>query len=221
MAYLSREEFSDAYAVSAPRFGAYRSHIKRLFDIIFVLIIALPVSLIVVALGVVVALDGHSPIYRQKRVGLNGRVFSMLKLRSMVPEADRLLESHLSDDPSARAEWDEKQKLHNDPRVTWLGHFIRRTSLDELPQFWNVLVGDMSVVGPRPIMVDQVRLYPGTAYYTLRPGITGFWQISERNEASFAERAYHDAKYWRTLSLKTDLGIVFRTVGVVVASTGV
>ena len=221
MAIFSRDEFALAYAVNEPREGLYRNLYKRLFDIVFVLLIALPVSLVVGVLALLIARDGSNPFYFQKRVGMDGKVFYMIKLRSMVPNADKLLEAHLASDPAARAEWDERQKLENDPRITRLGRLIRSTSLDELPQFWNVLVGEMSIVGPRPMMVDQVRLYPGTAYYNMRPGITGFWQISERNEASFAERAFHDTHYDAKLGLGTDLRVILRTVGVVVTATGI
>ncbi|WP_204112513.1 sugar transferase [Shimia biformata] len=221
MTYLSRDEFADAYSVAAEGKKTYRSHTKRLFDIGFVAVVALPVSLVVVALAMVIALDGHSPFYRQNRVGRNGRVFVMWKLRSMVPDAEHTLAAYLENHPEARAEWDSKQKLIDDPRITRLGRVIRKTSLDELPQFWNVLVGDMSVVGPRPMMVDQVKLYPGTAYYALRPGITGFWQVSERNLSSFAERAQHDTEYFQAVSFGTDLRVVMRTVGVVLTATGV
>lgn len=221
MAYLSREEFTDAFSVDSEKARTYRNHTKRLFDLGFVAIIALPVTMVVVVLAVLIALDGHSPFYRQKRVGKNGRIFSMWKLRSMVPDAERKLADYLSKNPEVRAEWEEKQKLIKDPRITPLGRLIRKTSLDELPQFWNVLTGDMSVVGPRPMMVDQVKLYPGIAYYAMRPGITGFWQVSERNLTSFAERAQHDSEYYRVLSFKTDLRVVIQTVGVVLTATGV
>ncbi|MGX9352177.1 sugar transferase [Shimia sp. W99] len=221
MAIYSRKDFEKAYLAVPERTGFYRRYFKRTFDILFVLAIALPVGLIVAVLAIVIARDGASPIYRQERVGLNGKRFSMLKLRSMVPDAEAKLEVYLRENPEARREWDEKQKLLNDPRITPIGRLIRKTSLDELPQFWNVLVGDMSVVGPRPMMTEQVRLYPGTAYYAMRPGITGFWQIAERNECSFAERALHDTNYDRALSFGTDVAVVARTVLVVAVGTGV
>jgi lipopolysaccharide/colanic/teichoic acid biosynthesis glycosyltransferase len=156
----------------------------------------------------------------QKRVGRNGRIFKMWKLRSMVPNADALLQSYLATNPAARAEWDRDQKLRHDPRITRIGHLIRKTSIDELPQLWNVFVGDMSLVGPRPMMPCQQEIYPGTAYYALRPGITGFWQTSARNESSFSERAGFDTDYLSKLSLLTDLKILMRTVRVVVHGTG-
>ena len=134
-------------------------------------------NVVMVILVPLIMLDGGSPIYFQKRIGLNGKKFRMWKLRSMVPNADRALAAYLEENPEARAEWDHSQKLRHDPRITRVGLFIRKSSLDELPQLWNVIKGDMSLVGPRPMMMSQRRMYPGTAYYALRPGITGFWQI--------------------------------------------
>ncbi|MDQ2089663.1 sugar transferase [Marimonas arenosa] len=202
------------------RFGIYRAFGKRAFDIFFVLITA-PAGLMLVALtALLTALDGHSPFYWQKRVGRGGRVFRMLKIRTMVPDAEARLLSFLDENSEARREWDLKQKLHDDPRVTQLGHILRRTSLDELPQLWNVLKGDMSIVGPRPMMEDQKQLYPGQDYYALRPGITGLWQISDRSYGSFAARASFDTVYNRILSFGTDLRILAATVGVVLRCTG-
>ncbi|WP_244430320.1 sugar transferase [Roseivivax halodurans] len=198
----------------------YRSALKRLFDVIAVLLSALPVLLLLLPICLLIMSDGKSPFYRQKRIGRDGAIFGIWKLRSMVPDADSLLEAHLAADPDARAEWDRCQKLRRDPRITPVGHLIRKTSLDELPQLWNVLCGDMSLVGPRPMMVEQRSIYPGTAYYAMRPGITGYWQTSVRNEASFVERATFDAAYLRDLSFATDVKILARTVRVVIAGTG-
>ena len=130
MAIYSRKDFERAYLAVPRRTGFYRRYFKRTFDILFVLAIALPVGLIVAVLAIVIARDGASPIYRQERVGLNGKRFSMLKLRSMVPDADAKLEVYLHENPEARREWDEKQKLLNDPRITPIGRLIRKTSLD-------------------------------------------------------------------------------------------
>lgn len=221
MAIYSRKDFAQGFEVSASPRGVYRSFAKRMLDILFVLTIFVPVGFVVAFLALLIARDGASPFFRQKRVGRDGKVFHMLKLRSMVPDADRKLEAYLRASPAARREWNEKQKLANDPRITPIGRIIRKTSLDELPQFWNVLRGDMSVVGPRPMMPEQVELYPGTSYFTMRPGITGFWQISERNECSFAERAIHDSNYDRALSFRTDVAVIWRTVFVVAMATGV
>jgi len=200
--------------------GLYRKHAKRLFDIAFVLLASPFVLPVVGILAFLVMLDGHSPFFVQRRIGRNGKIFSMIKLRSMVPDADRRLAEHLGSNSRAREEWDRTQKLRRDPRITWIGQVIRKTSLDELPQFFNVLRGDMSVVGPRPMMPSQRELYPGQAYYLMRPGVTGLWQIGDRNNTSFASRARYDAEYYRRLGLRTDLGIILRTLKVVARGTG-
>jgi exopolysaccharide production protein ExoY len=207
-------------AVGFAHGGFYRSTLKRIFDILLVLTFAPILLPLVVLLALLVWRDGSNPFYRQWRVGLDGRAFLMWKLRSMVPDADAQLETHLAANPAARAEWDRSQKLTNDPRITRLGRFLRRTSFDELPQLWNVLKGDMSLVGPRPMMPCQQMLYPGTAYYRLRPGVTGFWQISSRNRSSFANRAKFDACYERKVSFWTDLRVLLGTVRVVLRCTG-
>ncbi|MGL4236940.1 sugar transferase [Tabrizicola sp.] len=189
-------------------------------DVGFVLL-ALPIVLpVLLALVGVLKATGHSPFYTQARVGQGGRTFKLWKLRTMVPDADARLQDYLKNDEAARQEWDAFQKLSRDPRITDFGQFLRKSSLDELPQLWNVLVGDMSLVGPRPMMVDQQELYPGVAYFALRPGMTGTWQISDRNQSTFAQRAEFDADYDRNLSLLTDLKILLATVGVVLRATG-
>lgn len=200
--------------------GVYRQFAKRLFDIGIVLLALIPVLVILLPLCLLVSLDGHAPFYRQVRIGRGGRVFRMWKLRSMVPDAEAQLQAHLAACPRARAEWARSQKLRNDPRITAVGSIIRKSSLDELPQLFNVLMGDMSLVGPRPMMVSQRSIYPGTAYFAMRPGITGIWQTSARNEASFSERAIFDARYFRELSFGTDLRLICRTFRVVLKGTG-
>lgn len=199
---------------------SYRGAGKLLLDYVLVLL-SLPVALPLIGLlALLVALDGGSPFYWQRRLGRNGAVFHMLKLRTMVLGADEVLIRYLASNPEARREWNDKQKLSKDPRITWIGQILRKTSLDELPQFWNVFRGQMSLVGPRPMMFEQKDLYPGLAYFRMRPGITGRWQISDRNKCSFAERAVFDAVYYRDISLKADIYILFRTVGVVFRGTG-
>jgi len=193
---------------------------KRLLDLALVLVtlpLWLPVILVTAAL---VARDGHNPFYMQDRIGRNGRVFRMFKLRSMVHDADAVFEAYLTAHPEARAEWDATQKLKHDPRITRVGRFIRKTSIDELPQLFNVLLGDMSLVGPRPMMVCQKPLYPGQRYYDLRPGLTGFWQISNRNHCRFVDRARYDNAYGASMSLGTDAAVIWRTLGVVLRGTG-
>ncbi len=200
--------------------GAYRKFVKRVLDVTAVLAAAPVVVPLVAGLAIGVALDGGSPFYGQERVGKDRRVFKMWKLRSMVKDADARMEACLAADPELRREWDETQKLKCDPRITRFGRFIRKSSLDELPQLWNVLVGDMSLVGPRPMMLSQQALYPSTVYYRMRPGITGYWQTSARNETSFAARAMFDADYDRDLSFATDVKLLGRTVKTVVRATG-
>jgi lipopolysaccharide/colanic/teichoic acid biosynthesis glycosyltransferase len=200
--------------------GPYAALAKRALDIALVLLAA-PLALLVVALVCpFIMRDGGSPFFAQERVGRGGRVFRMWKLRSMVQDAEARLDAYLDACPERRREWDAFQKLRHDPRITPVGRLIRKTSIDELPQLWNVLCGEMSVVGPRPMMPSQRALYPGAAYYALRPGITGFWQVSVRNESNFAQRAEFDSSYFREMSLATDLRVLLRTVRVVVCGTG-
>ncbi len=198
----------------------YRHALKRGFDVM-VVVCAAPIVLPLIAiLAAFVAVDGGSPFYAQDRVGKDRRVFRMWKLRSMVTDADARMETCLAADPDMRREWNETQKLKNDPRITAFGRVLRKCSLDELPQLWNVLRGDMSLVGPRPIMTAQQALYPSNVYYRMRPGITGYWQTSGRNDTSFAARATFDAAYERDLSFATDVQILARTVRTVLHGTG-
>lgn len=200
--------------------GVYRNFVKRAVDVTLVLLSGVVVLPVVAILCLLIARDGYSPFYWSERVGKHGRVFRMLKLRTMVPNADRMLEAYLNANPVAQLEWDSTQKLKNDPRITRIGRFLRKVSLDELPQLWNVLLGDMSIIGPRPMMPSQRALYPGMAYYALRPGISGPWQVSDRNDCEFAKRAQYDYDYDRSLSFAIDVGLVMRTVKAVVRGTG-
>ncbi len=200
--------------------GLYSILGKRVLDIGLIML-ALPVVLpVLLVLAAVIALFGGSPIYVQKRVGLGGRTFRMFKLRTMVRDADDRLAEYLAANPTARAEWNLRQKLTHDPRITAFGAILRRSSLDELPQLWNVLRGDMSLVGPRPMMETQRNQYPGTAYYRLRPGLTGPWQIGARHLTTFADRSIFDDQYENRHGLVYDLSILLRTVRVVASGTG-
>ena len=206
--------------VARSRKSFYKAYGKRVLDIVLILFAA-PFILPVVAVIALMAMSkGTSPFYFQRRVGRGGTVFNLVKIRTMVPNAEAALEKHLDRDPAARKEWDSTQKLKHDPRITKAGHFLRKSSLDELPQLWNVLKGEMSLIGPRPMMVDQQKLYPGTAYYALRPGISGAWQVSDRNDSSFADRASFDTDYNTNLSFETDMSILVRTFGAVIRCTG-
>lgn len=198
----------------------YNNFFKRLLDVTLV-VASLPIILpVVLVLSILGARDGHNPFFSQKRLGKGGRVFTFWKLRTMVPDADQHLEEYLSGNSAARREWNEKQKLLSDPRITRFGRILRKTSLDELPQLWNVLIGDMSLVGPRPMMVEQRDLYPGTAYYALRPGLTGYWQVSDRHQSTFSARAGFDHQYYREISLATDAKVIAQTISVVLRGTG-
>lgn len=206
-------------AVRQPR-GIYRHGAKRALDT-FLIVASAPVVLpFILLMALIIACDGANPFFVQKRVGQGGRVFRIWKLRTMVANAEEKLASYLEENPGARVEWDRTQKLKTDPRVTWVGRFLRKTSMDELPQLFNVLNGTMSLVGPRPMMVEQAMLYYGKAYYRLRPGITGLWQISARNESEFTARVRYDEVYDRSLSCWNDIGILVRTVKVVLRGTG-
>ena len=198
----------------------YRDRAKRVIDVALVLASA-PVTLpLVIVMALLVALDGANPFYSQRRIGRAGRVFAIWKMRTMVLQADEQLAAHLEASPDAAREWHATQKLRHDPRVTRIGRVLRKTSLDEVPQFWNVLTGEMSLIGPRPMMVEQAELYPGRAYYALRPGITGPWQVSDRNDTTFAARAQYDQDYYEGLSLGVDASIFLRTFAVILLCTG-
>ncbi|MEP3347009.1 MAG: sugar transferase [Litoreibacter sp.] len=193
---------------------------KRPLDLVLV-IVTLPISIPILTLCILLSmLDGGPAFYRQPRVGRGGRAFQMLKLRTMRVNAERQLTEILMSDPHAAIEWQQTQKLRRDPRITIIGKMLRKSSLDELPQIWNVLKGEMSLVGPRPMLREQVGMYPGLAYFRLRPGITGPWQVFGRNDASFASRAKYDAMYEREMSIRNDLSLIVRTVGVVFGGTG-
>lgn len=215
----------DINSVSSPQIelypgGLYRNGGKRVLDTALILI-ALPFLLPLMALiAVAIMVDGRSPIYTQDRLGEGWKTFRLFKFRTMRPDADALLKAHLDANPAARAEWDRDQKLRNDPRITTVGRFLRKSSLDELPQLVNVLLGQMSLVGPRPMMPEQRVLYPGQYYAAHRPGLTGLWQVSIRNGSAFTARALYDERYSREVSLRLDLATIVQTFRVVARGTG-
>ncbi len=191
-----------------------------MFDVALVLLAAPIILLLTLVCALAIRLEGGPAFFIQKRLGRNGRVFRLFKLRTMVVDAEGKLKDHIAADPEARAEWEHNQKLSHDPRITRVGRILRRTSLDELPQMWNVLVGDMSLLGPRPMTVDQGPLYPDTAYYMVRPGISGPWQVSDRHESAFVARAAYDREYVQNLSFSGDLQLTAKTLKVVLHCTG-
>jgi Undecaprenyl-phosphate galactose phosphotransferase WbaP len=197
--------------------------LKRLVDLLLCLagaVLAVPLCL---AVAVLVRLDSSGPaLYGQRRIGYKGQRFTAWKFRSMVQDADAVLEDHLHRNPRLREEWEREHKLRNDPRITRIGRFLRRTSLDELPQVWNVLMGDMSLVGPRPIVDKEVVRYGRSfdLYTSVKGGITGLWQVSGRSDTSYEERVHLDTFYIRNWSLWLDYCILFRTVAVVLFRKG-
>jgi exopolysaccharide production protein ExoY len=218
--------FSDFSASSPVRPYArlYEGLGKRFLDLMLV-VLAAPVTIPLVGLILLATWrEGGRPLYVQHRIGRGGRLFRCWKVRTMVKDADGVLEKLIGSDPALATEWHLNQKLSCDPRITRLGRFLRRTSLDELPQLWNVLNGTMSLVGPRPFTPEQQELYAGgraAAYYSLRPGLSGLWQVSRRNSGSFSERVAYDDEYCRSVSLRTDAVILWRTVLVVLRATGI
>ena len=207
--------------LAGPAHHVYATFGKRGLDL-FLVLMALPFLLpLMLLIACAVALDGRTPFFVQDRLGRDWRRFRLYKFRTMVYDAEDRLRAHLAADPEARAEWDLHQKLRHDPRVTRVGHFLRATSMDELPQLINVMRGQMSLVGPRPMMVDQRDQYPGEDYAAMLPGLTGLWQVSERSTSSFAARADYDREYRRVQGLRTDLLTIARTFAVVARCTGV
>lgn len=196
--------------------------VKRCFDIVFSLlcIIVFTIPILVVMLLIVIDSPGASPIYTQYRVGKNGRVFKFYKLRSMVPEADQMLDSLLDQNEMEGPAF----KISNDPRITRVGRVIRKTCIDELPQLWNILKGDMSFVGPRPPLPREVEQYNDFQRNRLSvvPGLTCYWQIQpNRNSLTFDKWLELDLKYIEERNVKTDLMIIFKTVGAVLNMEGV
>lgn len=162
-------------------------------------------------------------IFAHKRIGKNGKPFSCYKFRTMVVNSDEILARYLADNPQAKEEWENNFKLKDDPRVTSIGKFLRKSSLDELPQIFNVLKGEMSLVGPRPVVQEELNRYYLDAtreYCSVRPGITGLWQVSGRNDVSYSERVAMDICYVREHSLWMDIVILYKTIGVVLGKKG-
>jgi len=202
--------------------GFYRGPAKRGVDLVLsitALLFFLPLMGIIF---IGVRADGGPGLFVHRRVGRNGREFGCMKFRSMAVDAEARLSAYLDSSPGARAEWEATRKLKNDPRVTRLGKILRKTSADELPQLMNVIAGDMSVVGPRPVTLSELQKYGrhSTAYLSVRPGITGPWQVSGRNDASYDSRVALDEEYSRNVSIGLDLRLIVRTFFVVLRREG-
>ena len=196
--------------------------LKRAFDIVAASAMLVFLAPLLGLIALLVRAKGAPIVFAHTRVGRHGRLFKCLKFRTMVPDATNVLNRLLATDPKARAEWERSYKLKNDPRITALGAFLRKSSLDELPQLWNVLRGDMSLVGPRPVVVDEIERYGDARayYYEVRPGLTGLWQISGRSDLDYDRRISLDTWYVRNWTLWYDILILFKTLLTVPAKAG-
>lgn len=195
---------------------------KRLIDLAISCSALLVFGPAMVLTALLVRYGGGPALFRHERIGINGKPFSCLKFRTMCVDADRRLKAHLDQDPDAAREWRECQKLKDDPRITFIGRFLRKWSIDELPQLLNVVRGDMSIVGPRPIVRSEVEKYAEHfgLYASVRPGITGLWQVSGRSGTSYADRVLLDKQYVETQSVLGDIRIIALTVPAVFGARG-
>ena len=195
---------------------------KRGLDIFLALLLLPVVAILALPVALLIALEGGKPIYGHLRVGWNGQLFRCYKFRTMIADADAALGTLLGQNPEARQQWLERHKLENDPRVTRLGRLLRETNLDEIPQIWNVLRGEMSWVGPRPVVVEELSRYGAhlPAYLACRPGITGLWQVSRRSDTPYSKRVTLDVDYARRWSFTRDLVILFLTIPRILAPNG-
>ena len=195
---------------------------KRLFDTLVAALLLVLLSPLMLLIALRLKLEGGSVLFAHQRIGKNGRKFDCYKFRSMVPNAEQQLQSLLQHNAQLKAQWDKEHKLKDDPRISRMGAFLRRTSLDELPQLFNVLKSEMSLVGPRPIVEDELQKYglDKSYYLMVRPGMTGLWQVSGRNDVDYETRVYLDAWYVKNWSLWYDLAILFKTIKVVFGRNG-
>lgn len=216
-------QYSAAWLTRGAVAGPVGGVVKRFFDMLVsgAAILLLAPLLLGVAIAVRLSSDGPA-LYGHERVGFNGRRFRCWKFRSMVGNAAEVLAQHLRDNPAARREWAETQKLRDDPRVTPLGRVLRALSVDELPQLFNIFAGDMSIVGPRPVTDNELARYGASAahYLRCRPGLTGLWQVSGRSDVSYRRRVLMDRYYVIRWSFAADLRIVARTVPAVMLAKG-
>ncbi len=215
MSYSRNTDASPLYPVLPGQSGlALGLRLKRLFDFCAALTALILAAPLFIPLAILIRRDGGPVFFAHERIGRGGRRFPCLKFRTMVTDAKARLEHILATDPQAAAEWARDQKLRNDPRVTRVGRILRATSLDELPQLINVLRGDMSLVGPRPVVAEELERYgtDRTSYLRVRPGITGLWQVSGRNQTTYEERVALDVRYVETWSFSQDLIILIKTV---------
>jgi len=211
-------DFVDGWACNS----FYRLYGKRLFDLVLALAILPVVAPVIAILWVATIVAGGNGFFGHERVGRHGKIFRCWKIQTMVQNSEEVLVLYLASNPQHAETWKREFKLHDDPRVTPLGRFLRKTSLDELPQVWNVIKGEMSFVGPRPVTLPELGKYGSSrpAYEAVRPGITGLWQVSGRNDLSYDERVALDRKYVSEHGILQDLRIMTLTACAVVCGTG-
>ena len=208
---------------SIGRYGVPQNPLRRVFDIAVILIASPYILLFFLIISILIVLDSRGGVlYGQTRIGRGGRRFKALKFRTMVLDADQLLQRYLDESPELKAEWAATHKLKRDPRVTRVGALLRKLSLDEMPQFWNILIGDMSLIGPRPIVDAEIEKYGKCfeLYIQARPGLTGLWQVSGRSDTSYKQRVELDEYYLLNRTIKLDLQILLKTVYVVLGRKG-
>lgn len=205
------------------RYNSYL-FIKRIFDIIcsIVGIIFLVPLTIIIKIVFICTGDFNSIFYRQKRLGKNGKIIKIFKFRTMVPNAEEILEKWLKENPEKRKEYLKDRKIENDPRITKVGNFLRMSSIDEIPQFINILIGDMSLIGPRPVVPDEAENYGKnkTKFLSMRPGLTGYWASNGRNNISYKERIKMELYYIDHCGILLDLQIIFDTIFAVIKKEG-
>ena len=197
---------------------------KNVFDFSLTAVGTICISPLLIYIAYRIKKEDPGPIFfAHERIGKNGKPFPCYKFRSMVTNSQEMLQQYLADNPAAKEEWEREFKLKNDPRVTPIGKMLRRTSLDELPQIFNVLRGEMSLVGPRPVIQEELDKYYGETaklYCTVKPGITGLWQVSGRSDTTYDERVAMDKSYINNRSLLGDIVILWKTIGVVALKKG-
>jgi lipopolysaccharide/colanic/teichoic acid biosynthesis glycosyltransferase len=205
------------------RYGLPQNPLTRVFDVALILLASPYLLFFFLLISILIMLDSRGGVlYRQTRIGKGGRRFQALKFRTMVLDADQILQRYLDESPELKAEWSATHKLKQDPRVTRVGAILRKLSLDEMPQFWNILIGDMSLIGPRPIVDAEIERYGKCfeLYIQARPGLTGLWQVSGRSDTTYQQRVELDEYYLLNRSLKLDLMILLKTVYVVLGRKG-
>ncbi|MCV6823003.1 MULTISPECIES: sugar transferase [Halocynthiibacter] len=221
---------NSSYPLSASRFLrtshfgrlSYQRHFKRVFDIGLALILLIPTAIVVAALWLGARRNGGSGFFAHERLRQDGSSFKCWKIRTMCEEADEKLHALIQQNEAAALQWANSQKLKDDPRVTPFGRYLRRSGLDELPQIWNIIVGDMSFVGPRPITQEEAPRYKNAiwAYRATKPGLTGIWQTQGRKNPCYQQRIQMDKEYAHSVSALLDIKLILKTVRVAFAQTG-